>query len=127
MVLGPLEKFYFVIVQYSEVKIQHITPSKKNTKIVVSIWVLWIFRKNFDKSLYNFSEFYHLDSVPKGKNFIYSIFFIGFFIFAIFTKDQHMILFASIGLLLAIIFIYSHFKKYGIYEKVKKIGLREMD
>jgi hypothetical protein len=82
------------------------------------------FLEKIDKSFYNFSEFYHLDSVPKGKNFIYSIFFIRFFIFTSFTKDQHMILFASIGLLLAIIFLYSHFKKYGIYEKVKKIGLR---
>ncbi|AWX31797.1 MAG: hypothetical protein BZ137_00915 [Methanosphaera sp. rholeuAM130] len=78
------------------------------------------FLEKIDKRLYNFSEFYHLDSVPKGKNFIYSIFFIGFFIFAVFTKDQRMILFASIGLLLAIIFIYSHFKKYGIWEKIRK-------
>ena len=83
--------------------------------------------KKIDELLYKFSSNLNVKTVPQGKNFIYSIFFIGFFIFAIFTKDQRMILFASIGLLLAIIFLYSHFKKYGIYEKVKKIGLREMD
>ena len=32
------------------------------------------FLEKIDKSFYNFSEFYHLDSVPKEKNFIYSIF-----------------------------------------------------
>jgi hypothetical protein len=76
--------------------------------------------KKITKMYLDFSNFFHITTAPDGRLLISWIICIPFLLLTIIKHDEKMLLFFSCFLILIVIDSYSHFKKYGIWEKIRK-------
>ena len=76
--------------------------------------------KKIGDSYYNFVDFFHITTAPDGKLIISWIICIPFLVLTIIKHDKKMLGFFSCFLILIIIDTHTHFKKYGVWEKIRK-------
>jgi hypothetical protein len=76
--------------------------------------------KKITKMYLDFSNFFHITTAPDGRLLISWIICIPFLLLTIIKHDEKMLLFFSCFLILIVIDSYSHVKKYGIWEKIRK-------
>ena len=76
--------------------------------------------KKIGEDYYNFVDFFHITTAPDGKLIISWIICIPFLVLTIIKHDEKMLGFFSCFLILIIIDTHTHFKKYGVWEKIRK-------
>lgn len=80
--------------------------------------------KKISDSYYNFVDFFHITTAPDGQLLISWIICIPVLVLTIIKQDEKMLRFFSCFLILIIIDTYSHFKKYGVWDKIRKKYLK---